>query len=777
MISAINQQHSKVLNMNMLSCFFSKYLQKLILLNCLFCLFSFFNPTDISAQKVNKRPGIGLVLSGGGAHGIAHIGVLKVMEEAGLRPDFITGVSMGSIIGGLYSLGYSADSLQKIFKSINWKLVLSNKIPENKVIFLEKSHFSNSAISLPLSLRKVILPSGLINGQQVENTLSFYAWPAADINDFSKLPIPFLCVATDIINYRKIDLKTGYLPDAIRASFSVPSIFTPFRIDNLLLLDGGLIRNFAASEAKEMGADIIIGSYVGFKGYKADKLLTLSGIMEQIAMFRSLDDFEEEKKFVNVLIRPQTERLSIFEFDNVDSLIERGYRAALPYKDYFIKLADSLNRICPQKPLEYILDKKSYTFNKIEITGNKSYSDEQILGVLDIKPGKKLDKVFLTERIELLFGKAWFDKVKYRVLPRNDSLILVIDCIEKPQSMLYGSVHYDNALQSGLIFEMSVRDLLTQRSLINLGSRIGQYYRVDLNYLQFIDRNQIFGLSANLSSDNVLLPLLELRGEKGEVISRNFTPGLSINKRIGLNTLMSISANYENLNLIVHYISEDHFKNLSYNYISASYDYQVNSLDNKHFPHKGTILNLSVSTSKLQSSGLKTDSSKVEFRWENHGEFTFNRFYTFHGSVNHYYTPPGRLTFLFGGDLLLITNTDSVSSQNNFYLLGGVESVNKRSVPMVGFHSNEIPVKRLAGFRTSIDMELVENFHLNFMANIFAVQEANLNKGFSVLTGIGAGAGYMSIIGPIKIGVMYGIYKREVYFNKIKGYISIGYNF
>ena len=139
--------------------------------------------------------------------------------------------------------------------------------------------------------------------------------------------------------------------------------------------------------------------------------------------------------------------------------------------------------------------------------------------------------------------------------------------------------------------------------------------------------------------------------------------------------------------------------------------------------------------------------------------------------------PPGRLTFLFGGDVLLITDTDSVSAQNNFYLLGGFESVNKRSVPMVGFHSNEIPVKKLAGFRTSIDMELVENFHLNFMANIFAVQEANLNKGFSLLTGIGVGAGYMSIIGPIKIGVMYGIYKREVYFNKIKGYISIGYNF
>ncbi len=740
-------------------------------------MFFFLNPLNTNAQKISERPRIGLVLSGGGAHGIAHIGVLKVMEEAGLRPDFITGVSMGSIIGGLYSLGYSADSLQKILKSINWKLILSNKIPENKVIFLEKGHFSNSAISLPLTSRKVVLPSGLINGQQAENMLSFFTWPAADINDFSKLPIPFLCVATDIINYKKVDLQTGYLPDAIRASFSVPSIFTPLKIDSLLLLDGGLIRNFAASEAKAMGADIIIGSYVGFKGYKADKLQSVSGIMEQIAMFRSLDDFEEEKKLVDVLIRPNTEKLSIFQFENVDSLIQRGYEAALPYKEYFRKLADSLNKIGAQKPIVSILDKKSYSFRKIEITGNKSYSNEQISGVLDIKPEQKVDKYMLTDRIELLYGKAWFDKVKYRVISRNDSLILVIDCIEKPASMLYGSVHYDNTLQSGLIFEISLKNLLTQRSVINFGSRIGQYYRFDLNYLQFIDRNQVFGMSANLYSDNTLIPMLDLSGDKGEVLSRSFTPGLSINQRIGLNNMMSISANYENQNLILHYISDVHLKNLTYNYITASYDYQINSLDTKHFPHKGTILSISASTSKLQSAVLKTDTSNVEINLYNHGQSSYNRFYTLHGSVDHYFSPSGKVTISIGGDVLFITRSDSVSAQNNFFLLGGVESVNKRSIPMVGFQTNEIPVKKLAGFRTNLDIELFENFHLNFMANIFAAQEANRSTGFSLLSGIGAGAGYMSIIGPIKIGLMYGNYKREEYFNKIKGYISIGYNF
>ena len=763
--------------MNPHFCLFYQCQKKSILILSIFFLISFFTHSTIEAQKAQVRPRIGLVLSGGGAHGIAHIGVIKVMEEAGLRPDFITGVSMGSIIGGMYSLGYSADSLQKIFEKINWKQLLSNKIPENKIIFLEKSHFSNSAISLPLTSRKVTLPSGLINGQQVENTLNFYAWPAADINDFSKLPIPFLCVGTDIITYKKIDLKTGYLPDAIRASFSVPSIFTPLKIDTLLLLDGGLIRNFAASEARDMGADIIIGSYVGFNGYKADKLQSVSGIMEQIAMFRSLDDFEGEKKLVDVLIKPQTEGFSIFDFDNVDSLIQRGYKAALPYKSRFKKLADSLDRIGPQKPIRNILNKKSYTFDKIEISGNKNYSNEQILGVLDLRPGQKTDKYMLTDRIELLYGKAWFDKVKYRVIPRNDSLILAIDCIDKPPAMIYGSVHYDNSLQSGLIFEISVKNLLTPRSVINFGSRIGQYYKFGLNYLQFIDKNQIFGLSADLNSDNVLIPLLDTRGEKGEVISRSLTPGLALNRRIGLNNMMTLSANYENLDLVIHYIADNHLKSTSYNYLTEAFEYQVNSLDTKHFPRKGTILNVSVSTSKLESARVKTDSSSTSIGLSDFGTFVSKRFYTLRGSVSHYFTPHEKLTFSFGGEVLFITGSDSLSAQNNFYFLGGIESINKRSIPMIGFQTNEIPVKKLAGFRTGLDMEVFENFHLNVMANIFAAQEANRNSGFSLLSGVGIGAGYNSIIGPMKIGLMYGNYKREVYFNKIKGYISIGYNF
>ena len=195
------------------------HILRIILKNSLSALFLFSFALNSESQEINKRPSIGLVLSGGGAHGIAHLGVIKVMEESGLRPDYITGVSMGAIIGGLYSLGYTADSLHKLLKTINWSTILSNKIPENKVIFLEKAHFYHSIVSLPLSSRKVKLPSGLITGQQFENALSFYTWPAADINDFSRLPIPFMCLAADIITFKTGQFKNRLPGRCIKSQF------------------------------------------------------------------------------------------------------------------------------------------------------------------------------------------------------------------------------------------------------------------------------------------------------------------------------------------------------------------------------------------------------------------------------------------------------------------------------------------------------------------------------------------------------------------------------
>lgn len=748
----------------------TSYIPFLILL-----LFQYFQV--VVGQQANTRPKVGLALSGGGSLGMAHIGVLKVMEEAGLRPDYITGVSMGSIVGSMYSLGYRADTLQYLFRNADWDLILSNNVPENKVIFTEKKYFNNSIVSLSVSTKKVRLPSGLINGQQIEKMLGYYEWSAADINDFSKLPIPFLCVATDLISSKKVILKNGYLPDAVRASMAVPSIFTPLKIDTAILIDGGFIRNLAVSELKGMGADIVIGSYTGFHRYNENELQSVTGVLKQVGMFNSFNDYSQEKKLVDILIEPKVKDLSSTVFTNSDTIIYRGYIAALPFREKFKKLADSLDQIGPQKPVEFMLNKQSYAFDKIEVTGNEVIPDDQILRVLEIKPGQQIKREILSEKIDLLYGRSWFYKVKYRIESGSDSLKLVIDCVEKPQAMLYGSVHYDNNLKAGILLNFNVKNLLNPGSVIEIDSYLGQFYRFRFNYTQFIDRNQMLGLSAVFNADNTMIPVMVVKNEAGQFTGRTFGAELNLNKRSGLNHFISISAKFENFSLIPDFISANQLKKVSYNFVSGECLNQINTLDAKHFPNKGTVFQLSLNISRLLSGRVQKETFEKKYKLDNPDDFLFKRSYSAAGDFKHYFSPGRKVTLMMGADLLFTYTGDSALSPHNYYYAGGVESTLTRSFSLTGFHPGEIQVEKFASLRFDADWEFHRDLHLILMTSIALAKEPAQSKDFSVLGGYGLGVGYMSIIGPMKVGFMHGFSSSERYFNAIKGFISIGFNF
>lgn len=741
----------------------------------LLCLLA--RPDKSSAQEFPGRARIGLVLSGGGACGLAHIGVLKVLEEAGLKPDIITGVSMGSIIGGLYSLGYSADSLEKISKSVNWDQVFANKIPENKVIFPEKIHFQNSIITLPLTFKEAILPKGLINGQLIEKMLSYYAWPAADIDDFSELPIPYMCVGTDIVGLNKIDLKYGYLPDAMRASSAVPSIMTPLEIDSLLLIDGGFLRNFAASEAKEMGAGILIGSYTGGKRYPEEKIKSIPDILKQLGFFTGIKDYMEEKKLVDILIEPQLDDYSAMDFENIDSIILKGYEAALPFREKFTKLADSLNSIAPQEERKILLSKQYYTVDNVEINGNMIYSDKQILGILDVKPGDSIDKNLITEKIDLLYGKVWFDKVTYRFHKRSDSLILSLDCVEKPRAMFYGSVHYDESVKTGAILGFKVNNLLTRQSMIDLNTYIGQFYTINFSYSQFADRYRKFGLSASFYADNNNIPNFKIGDDRGNTLNRNQITSLGLVKRIGLNQMLEISASYDIMSLIPDYISKDQIRRLTYNYLTENLRYSVNTINTKYFPDRGTVFSIYAGTSKLVSAIRKTEPGSIKYSQDDSPGYNPLRFYKAMLGYRQYFSPTKKFTLSIGGNALFITETDTLSSQNNFVLLGGTRAISRRSVAMTGFQSGELVARKFAGLDAGFDLEILPSLHICADASFYILQDDVTAGNYLFYNGYGLSAGYMTILGPLKAGIMYGRNRNSIYFDDLKGFISFGYYF
>ena len=299
------------------------------------------------SQELPHRPKVGLVLSGGAAKGMAHVGVLKVLEEVGIQPDIITGTSMGSIIGGLYAIGYRADTLEKLLLGLDWDRALSDRIDLQSVLFEEKNFFENQILQLSIEDGKIQAPSGLIRGQQILSLLTRLSLPAYRIEDFRQLPIPFRCVVADVISAEHLTLDRGCLPEAMRASMSIPSVFTPIKRDGALFIDGGLIRNFPVEEAKEWGADIIIGVYTGRLKAEPEELNSFSNILMQAGFLLSIRDAEAQLPLVDIYIEPDLRGYESQDFKKADSIIVRGEQAARLQFDRLKALADSLRALGP----------------------------------------------------------------------------------------------------------------------------------------------------------------------------------------------------------------------------------------------------------------------------------------------------------------------------------------------------------------------------------------------------------------------------------------------
>src|SRR5699024_4374942 len=234
-------------------------MKKYLLLFNLFIIFS------LSAQKTPEYLNlptddlkVGLVLSGGGAKGFAHIGVLKALEESGVRVDYIAGTSMGAIVGGLYAAGYTAQELDSIITRTDFTTLIQDLIPRDAKTFYEKAESDRYAITLPFDKFKLGLPGGFSRGQNVYNLLSRLTQHVGKVDDFSELSIPFLCIATDIETFEEVVLESGSLAKAIAASGALPSLFNPKLIDDRLLIDGGVINNFPIDKIKSK-VDVVIG--------------------------------------------------------------------------------------------------------------------------------------------------------------------------------------------------------------------------------------------------------------------------------------------------------------------------------------------------------------------------------------------------------------------------------------------------------------------------------------------------------------------------------------
>ena len=277
-------------------------MRKIILLISLliFTQISFAQDSIIIA----KKPKIGLVLSGGGAKGLAHIGVLKVIDSLGIKVDYVGGTSMGAIIGGLYASGYSGKELEYLFNHVDVDALLQDYTPRNSKNFYEKRNDEIYAITLPFHKFKIGLPSGYSKGLYNFNLISRLTLHVSDVDDFSKLKIPFFCIATDAETGEEVILDKGSLAKALVTSGALPTLYSPIEIDGRLLIDGGVVNNYPVEELRKRGADFIIGVDVQDGLKKRNQLNDVTSLLGQISSYSMAEQMPEKIKLTDIYIKP-----------------------------------------------------------------------------------------------------------------------------------------------------------------------------------------------------------------------------------------------------------------------------------------------------------------------------------------------------------------------------------------------------------------------------------------------------------------------------------------
>jgi len=275
-------------------------------------LILFVGYTGSAQQESTETLKVGLVLSGGGAKGLAHIGVLKVLDSLGVKIDYIAGTSMGAVVGSLYASGYTGKQLDSIFSNVNFDDIINDNLPRASKTFYERESSEKYAVLIPFNNLKIQLPSALSRGQNVFNLLSKLTLHVSGVDDFEALSIPFFCIATNVETGAPVVLDKGSLPQAVAASGAFPTLFQPVIIDDQALIDGGVANNYPIDELKAKGMDIIIGVDVQDDLAKKDDLKSAPEILLQINNYRTIKDMKVKSKKTDVYINLTLKDLPLF---------------------------------------------------------------------------------------------------------------------------------------------------------------------------------------------------------------------------------------------------------------------------------------------------------------------------------------------------------------------------------------------------------------------------------------------------------------------------------
>ena len=509
------------------------------------------DPSDQDAVKAinarmdsirKHRPTVALVLSGGGAKGAAHIGALRHIEALGIPVDMVLGTSIGGLVGGMYALGYDSEYLDSLVRNIDWDLALSDFV-ERKYVSNEINRYKDTyALSVPFYysfkdfeamlsgstdgslkigaedekssslVRKNLmgsLPSGFVQGLNVNSIFTSISVGYSDSLSFLDLPIPYVCVATDLVSGRAKVWHSGDINTAMRSTMSIPGLFTPVRTNGMVLVDGGMRNNFPADLAQSLGADLILGIELSDQAKDYDSIHNLADILWQGVDMLGNDSFRRNVKITDIRIKPDLHEFNMLSFStaSVDTIMGRGYRAAL-LKDEELGILkewvgnDTTVRYAPRA---VDIGVTPVLVSGIEIRGVSGEDAKYILNRLFHLDSTYVDKAILEKEVAKLYGTGFFDFVGYELLGKAEPYRLCINCRKGPIHQMGVGVRFDTEEVVSALFNVGLNVHAISGHAGEITGKLGTNPFIDLRYFykpssgpvfnvrtmyKYVDRNQ-----------------------------------------------------------------------------------------------------------------------------------------------------------------------------------------------------------------------------------------------------------------------------------------------
>ncbi|WP_179316554.1 patatin-like phospholipase family protein [Winogradskyella undariae] len=701
-------------------------------------------------STTQSEPKVGLVLSGGGAKGFAHIGVLKVIDSLKIKIDYVAGTSMGAIIGSLYASGYSGKQLEEIFESQDFEALINDDFSRASKSFYERENAQKYVVSLPFDKFKITLPSALSRGQNVYNLLYQLMLPVDDISDFSQLPIPFFCVATDMETGESLIMDKGKLAEAVTASGALPSLFQPVVIGGDVLIDGGVTNNFPVEELRAKGMDVIIGVDVQDPLKDRESLKSALDILLQINNFRTIDAMKTKAKLVDIYIKPDISNFSVISFDEGKDIITHGEIAAKTQLPKLHELKSIQKNYKEHAKLEVI---DSLRINSVNIDGNDRYTRSYILGKLKFKGEEKISYSDFRQGINNLISTNNFDAFRYRLKPTEDKYEynLVGEAIESQASMfLRLGIHYDGLYKSALLANLTKKKLFFNNDIASLDVVLGDHSRYNFDY--FIDKGYYISLgiksrynqfnksvtsSLILDEDSPLLTDLN----KIDVELSDFTNQVYLQTIFRKDFSLKLGGEHKRLKITSETIFDEDegaevvFENTDY--FSVFGNLKFDNYDNFYFPNSGFYFNgnfhLYLDASGFNTSFLDFSIAKADLGYA----FSFNDKLSLRTEANGGFKIGNASTNALGFGL----GGYGFNFINNFYSFYGYDYLSL---------SGDSFVK--ATF--TLDYEVFKKHHIILAANYANIDDGLFDTGefISLLNYSGYAVGYSleTFLGPLE---------------------------